>query len=111
MGLTRNQRAVDVKHNRDRFLHQSCLCAGEAGILYLSFRDDAVTTKDLDQLSVSTIRTLAMDAVQAANSGHPGTAMAMAPVLYCLWQRFLRPTSCCWRPGVKWRFVCRPTRC
>src|SRR6185369_1227631 len=42
------------------------------------------------QLSVNTIRTLAMDAVQQANSGHPGTPMAMAPVVYCLWQRFLR---------------------
>ncbi len=46
--------------------------------------------KDPDQLCINTIRTLSMDAVQAANSGHPGTAMAMAPVVYCLWQRFLR---------------------
>jgi transketolase len=45
---------------------------------------------DLDILSVSTIRTLCMDAVQQASSGHPGTAMAMAPVAYTLWQRFLR---------------------
>jgi transketolase len=45
---------------------------------------------DLDELSVNTIRTLAMDAVQAAGSGHPGTPMAMAPVAYTLWQRFLR---------------------
>jgi transketolase len=45
---------------------------------------------DLDALCVNTIRTLAMDAVQAANSGHPGTPMAMAPVGYTLWQRFLR---------------------
>ncbi len=45
---------------------------------------------DLDQLCVNTIRTLSMDAVQKANSGHPGTAMAMAPVVYTLWQRFLR---------------------
>lgn len=44
----------------------------------------------LDELSINTIRTLAMDAVQAANSGHPGTPMALAPVAYCLWQRFLR---------------------
>ncbi len=44
----------------------------------------------LDQLCINTIRTLSMDAVQAANSGHPGTPMAMAPVVYCLWQRFLR---------------------
>ena len=45
---------------------------------------------DLDALSVNTIRTLAMDAVQQANSGHPGTPMAMAPVAYTLWQRHLR---------------------
>ena len=45
---------------------------------------------DLDQLCVNTIRTLSMDAVQQANSGHPGTPMAMAPVAYCLWQRLLR---------------------
>jgi transketolase len=44
----------------------------------------------LEKLAVNTIRTLAMDAVQAANSGHPGAPMAMAPVAYCLWQRFLR---------------------
>jgi transketolase len=43
-----------------------------------------------DELAINTIRTLAMDAVQAANSGHPGTPMALAPVAYCLWQRFLR---------------------
>jgi transketolase len=47
-------------------------------------------TAEMDQLSINTIRTLSMDAVQQANSGHPGTAMAMAPVMYCLWQRFLR---------------------
>jgi transketolase len=45
---------------------------------------------DLDALAVNTIRTLAMDAVQKANSGHPGTPMAMAPVAYTLWQRHLR---------------------
>jgi len=45
---------------------------------------------DLDALSVNTIRTLAMDAVQQANSGHPGTPMAMAPVAYALWQHHLR---------------------
>jgi transketolase len=43
-----------------------------------------------DELCVNTIRTLAMDAVQQANSGHPGTPMALAPVVYCLWQRVLR---------------------
>jgi transketolase len=44
----------------------------------------------LDQLCIDTIRTLAMDAVQQACSGHPGTPMALAPVVYTLWQRFLR---------------------
>ena len=44
----------------------------------------------LDTLAINTIRTLAMDAVQQANSGHPGTPMAMAPVAYSLWQNFLR---------------------
>ena len=44
----------------------------------------------LDELCINTIRTLSMDAVQAANSGHPGTPMALAPVAYCLWQYVLR---------------------
>ncbi len=44
----------------------------------------------VDTLSINTIRTLSMDAVQQANSGHPGTPMAMAPVVYVLWQEFLR---------------------
>ncbi|MDR4483273.1 MAG: transketolase [Nitrospirales bacterium] len=44
----------------------------------------------LDQLCINTIRTLSMDAVQAANSGHPGTPMALAPVAYWLWNRILR---------------------
>src|SRR5215467_1787833 len=44
----------------------------------------------LDLKCINTIRTLSMDAVQAANSGHPGTPMAMAPLVYCLWQEFLR---------------------
>ena len=40
----------------------------------------------LDQLCINTIRTLSMDAVQKANSGHPGTPMALAPIAYHLWQ-------------------------
>ncbi len=42
---------------------------------------------DLDQLCVNTIRTLSIDAVQQANSGHPGTPMALAPLVYTLWNR------------------------
>src|SRR4249920_3706918 len=49
-----------------------------------------MTREQLDQLCINTIRTLSIDAVQQANSGHPGTPMALAPVAYCLWQRFLR---------------------
>src|SRR5271155_1226138 len=44
----------------------------------------------IDQLCINTIRTLAMDAVQQADSGHPGAPMALAPVAYTLWQHFLR---------------------
>jgi transketolase len=50
----------------------------------------ATTTTSIEQLSINTIRTLAMDAVQAANSGHPGTPMALAPVAYSLWNNVLR---------------------
>jgi len=48
------------------------------------------TTINLDTLSINTIRGLCMDAVQRAESGHPGTPMGIAPVAYTLWQRFLR---------------------
>src|SRR5881227_2397198 len=48
------------------------------------------TGPSLEQQSINTIRCLAMDAVQAANSGHPGTPMAMAPVAYKLWNHHLR---------------------
>jgi transketolase len=57
----------------------------------------AVTT-DLDRLAIDTIRTLSIDAVQAANSGHPGAPMGAAPMAYTLWTRFLRhaPTHPDW---------------
>ncbi len=45
---------------------------------------------DIDELCVNTMRTLAIDAIQQANSGHPGTPMGMSPTVYCLWQRLLR---------------------
>ena len=44
----------------------------------------------METISINTIRTLCIDAIQAANSGHPGTPMGMAPVAYTLWQQFLR---------------------
>jgi transketolase len=49
-----------------------------------------ITGAQLDTLCVNTIRTLAIDAVQQANSGHPGAPMGLAPVTYALWQQFLR---------------------
>jgi len=49
-----------------------------------------VTEAELDLLCINTIRTLSMDAVQAADSGHPGTPMALAPVAYALWQKVMR---------------------
>lgn len=45
---------------------------------------------DIDDLSITTLRTLAMDAVQRADSGHPGTPMGLAPAAYVLWKRFMR---------------------
>ena len=45
---------------------------------------------DIDLRCINTIRTLSMDGVQAANSGHPGTPMSLAPVAYTLWQQYLR---------------------
>lgn len=59
----------------------------------------------IDKLAIDTIRTLSMDAVQKANSGHPGTPMALAPLIYTLWQNHLRydPKNPLW-PG-RDRFV------
>ena len=51
---------------------------------------ETVARVELDQLSINTVRALAMDAVQQADSGHPGTAMALAPLAYVLWQRHLK---------------------
>jgi transketolase len=50
----------------------------------------SVSATNIEQLAINTIRTLSMDAVQKANSGHPGTPMALAPVTYALWNHALR---------------------
>jgi len=70
-----------------------------------------LTSKQLDILSINTIRTLAIDAVQKANSGHPGAPMGLAPVAYCLWQRFLRydPADPVWPKPRPLRSFKRPT--
>lgn len=49
----------------------------------------SISTTSIEQLSINAIRTLSMDAVQQANSGHPGTPMALAPVVYSLWSKHL----------------------
>src|ERR1700760_1546165 len=51
------------------------------------------TRTEIDQLVINTIRTLAIDGVQKANSGHPGTPLGAAPTAYTLWQRVLRYDS------------------
>jgi len=64
-----------------------------------------MTNEELDQLSINTIRTLSIDAVQQAKSGHPGTPMALAPLVYTIWNRIMRfdPQDPIW-PG-RDRFV------
>ncbi len=64
-----------------------------------------LSERDIDRVCIDTIRTLSIDAIQKANSGHPGTPMALAPLAYTLWQRFLRfdPDDPIW-PG-RDRFV------
>ena len=59
---------------------------------------DSLTTASLDRLAIDTIRTLSIDGVQKANSGHPGAPMGAAPMAYTLWTRFLRhaPTHPDW---------------
>ena len=58
----------------------------------------ATDTRALDELCINTIRTLSMDAVQKANSGHPGTPMALAPIAYLLYTRTMRhsPSNANW---------------
>ena len=57
-----------------------------------------LTDAELDNLCVNTIRFLAVDAVQKANSGHPGAPMGSAPMTYVLWDRFLKhnPADSSW---------------
>jgi transketolase len=49
----------------------------------------ALSSGELDELAINTIRTLSIDAVQKANSGHPGTPMALAPLVYVIWNEVL----------------------
>jgi len=49
-----------------------------------------MTDDEITQLAINTIRTLSIDAVQQAKSGHPGTPMALAPLIYTIWNRVMR---------------------
>src|SRR5256712_13886756 len=51
---------------------------------------EPVTETEIEQLCINTIRTLSIDAVQQAKSGHPGTPMALAPLIYTIWNRVMR---------------------
>lgn len=63
---------------------------GATGVLETPGEENGLPSLGTEQLAINTIRTLAMDAVQRANSGHPGTPMALAPVAYTLWMRHMR---------------------
>src|SRR5437660_5956877 len=92
-GISRFHDILDVLHHDDHFasIARAILIKG-AGLAEIAtpLLILVMSASDLERLTINTIRTLAMDAVQAAKSGHPGTPMAMAPVVYCLWQEFLR---------------------
>jgi transketolase len=68
--------------------------ASDDGILSAESRSE----RPIEEICINTIRTLSMDAVQQADSGHPGAPMALAPVIYTLWQNFLRfdPEDAIW---------------
>ena len=67
-----------------------------------------MTGEQLDQLCINTIRTLSIDAVQQAKSGHPGTPMALAPVAYSLWNRMGAAATSRARAGCSSRWPARP---
>ena len=62
----------------------------EANIMSTTQAAQPMTDPELEQLCINTIRTLSIDAVQQAQSGHPGTPMALAPLVYTLWNRVMR---------------------
>ena len=78
-------RAAAERHRQQQHLGGATMSAIASAAV-----DSPMTDAQLDQLSINTIRTLSIDAVQQANSGHPGTPMALAPLVYTLWNRVMR---------------------
>jgi transketolase len=70
--------------------HHGIATAPSASVSIGAEEGTSPTARSIGELCINTIRTLSMDAVQQADSGHPGTPMALAPVAYTLWQHFLR---------------------
>src|ERR1700751_5926805 len=64
--------------------------SGEPSSRKIHRKEKSMTNQELDNLSINTIRTLSIDAVQQAKSGHPGTPMALAPLVYTIWNRVMR---------------------
>src|SRR5258708_4716180 len=80
-----------VNWNASRGSLRGNLNRSSQGERLMAVSDQAVLTgKQLDSLSINTIRTLSIDGVQKANSGHPGAPMGLAPTAYTLFQRFMR---------------------
>src|ERR1700751_618404 len=89
--MARTRRNSDHGRDRREHLRRSLPGGTKAGMISVkSERDDLMApTGSIDEICVNTIRTLCIDAVQKAKSGHPGTPMGMAPVVYTLWQECL----------------------
>ncbi len=89
-GRTCTLRSKGSRDRPGRRLVFPCVCATAHSALPPHINDCAVADPRLDDLCINTVRTLAMDAVQAAESGHPGTPMALAPLAYALFTRHVK---------------------
>src|SRR5689334_10837477 len=90
------------------------ICAGSQKSLPKSSKErdmatvrvaEPLTGAQLDQLCINTIRTLLIDALQGANSGHPGTPMALAPLVYALWNRVMHEDVAVRFPAYEWNVL------
>src|SRR5208282_4468298 len=84
---TRNTRRYWPTERQRRNCNETNLCALESPLE--PRKENSMTNNEMVQLAVNTIRTLSIDAVQAAKSGHPGTPMALAPLVYTIWNQVM----------------------